>query len=175
MAAYENIGQSDDWHTPAYILEALGLRFDLDVAAPPEGPRYVPADRWLWQNGESSPWHGLTWCNPPFMHQSGKRIWIKRFFDHIDGGILLLPDRTSAPWWQEAAPRATAILFVTPKIKFEKGDGSIGKSPGTGTCLFAHGERAAAALLRSKLGYVMAAAPATRPRLEPIPSVRAAE
>ena len=32
------IGASDDWYTPARVFEALGTTFDLDVAAPPEGP-----------------------------------------------------------------------------------------------------------------------------------------
>ena len=37
MGAYERPGESDEWYTPAYIFDALGERFDLDVAAPPAG------------------------------------------------------------------------------------------------------------------------------------------
>ena len=158
MAAYEAPGRSDDWFTPGYIFEALGERFDLDVAAPVEGPRYVPADRWLWENGATAPWHGFIWMNPPFGHMKTKRIWLDRFFAHPGGGIALCPDRTSAPWWHEFAPKASAILFMNGKVKFERPDGSIGKSPGTGTALLANGERAKAALLRSGLGHVMVSA-----------------
>lgn len=154
MAAYETAGQSDDWYTPAYIFDALGCSFDLDVAAPVDGPRYVPTSRWLSADGLTMPWDGFVWMNPPFGHQSTKRAWLRRFFDH-GNGIALVPDRTSAPWWQEFAPMADAILFVAGKIKFERPDGTIGESPGTGTCLFAAGDYAAAVLRRSGLGLVL--------------------
>lgn len=154
MAAYETAGQSDDWYTPAYIFDALGCRFDMDVAAPIDGPRYVPTSRWLSSGGLTAPWDGFVWMNPPFGHQSTKRAWLRRFFGH-GNGIALVPDRTSAPWWQEFAPMASAILFVAGKIKFERPDGTVGESPGTGTCLFAAGERAASVLRRSGLGLVL--------------------
>lgn len=41
MAAYEAYGKSDEWYTPRYIFDAIGIRFDLDVAAPVLGPRHV--------------------------------------------------------------------------------------------------------------------------------------
>jgi hypothetical protein len=154
MAAYEAAGQSDDWYTPAYIFAALGCRFDMDVAAPNDGPRYVPTSRWLSSEGLTAPWVGFVWMNPPFGHQSTKRAWLRRFFDH-GHGIALVPDRTSAPWWQEFAPLASAILFVSGKIKFERPDGTIGESPGTGTCLLAAGNHAAEVLARSGLGLVL--------------------
>jgi len=155
VSAYEFAGKTDEWYTPAYIFDALGVRFDLDVAAPEEGPRHVPADRWLSpsNNGLTSDWRGLVWMNPPFGHQSTKRAWLKKFFEH-GNGIALLPDRTSAPWWQEYAPKADAVLFVAPKVKFERPDGSLGESPGTGTTLLASGGTATRALMRCGLGVV---------------------
>lgn len=154
MAAYEAAGQSDEWYTPPYIFDALGCWFDLDVAAPPEGPRHVPATRSLSSDGLTTPWDGFVWMNPPFGHQSTKRAWLAKFFAH-GNGIALVPDRTSAPWWQEAAPMASAILFVAGKIKFERPDGSIGESPGTGTCLFGAGAIARKVLSRCRLGLVL--------------------
>lgn len=148
MAAYEKAGETDEWYTPAYIFEALGERFDLDVAAPPEGPRHVPADAWFSDLGLLQDWRGFVWMNPPFGHQSTKRAWLSKFFLHGDG-IALLPDRTSAPWWQEFAPHATAVLFVSPKIEFEKPDGTVGEQPGTGTTLLSAGQRGADALMRA--------------------------
>ena len=158
--SHETRGQSDDWFTPRYIFDALGEQYDLDVAAPRLGPRHVPALKWYCDttDGLSSQWNGFVWMNPPFGHQSTKRLWLSKFFDH-GNGIALLPDRTSAPWWQEFAPRATAVLFVAPKVKFERPDGTRGEQPGTGTTLFAAGERAAAALIRaSSLGAVFVSA-----------------
>jgi hypothetical protein len=151
MAAYETRGQSDDWYTPAYIFDALGEHFYLDVAAAESGPRYVP---WLWRDGLSEKWSGFVWMNPPF-GQHTKRVWLAKFFEH-GNGVALVPDRTSAPWFQEFAPLADALLFLSTKVKFERPDGSIGESPGTGTVLMATGPRASAALHRaSALGVII--------------------
>lgn len=158
MSAWEDIGQSDEWYTPRYIFDAMGTRFDLDVAAPPAGPRHVPAARWMSSadDGLSSEWAGFVWMNPPFGGRNGLVPWLRKFFRH-GNGIALTPDRTSAPWWQEANARADATLFVAGKIKFERPDGSVGKSPGTGTTLFAAGPRASAILSSAslRLGVVM--------------------
>jgi len=153
MAAYETAGKSDEWFTPRYIFDALGERFDLDVAAPADGPRHVPATRWYSQDSLYLPWRGFIWMNPPFGHQRHKRAWLQKFFEH-GNGIALVPDRTSAPWFQEFAPIADVILWVAPKIKFERADGSVGVSPGTGTALFAVGARGVRALRRSDLGFL---------------------
>ena len=62
MSAWEpSIGESDEWYTPAYVFDALGCRFDLDVAAPLM-PTKVPADRFYTKedDGLSSPWHDVS-------------------------------------------------------------------------------------------------------------------
>lgn len=162
------IDKSDDWYTPAHVFNALGCRFDLDVAAPPEGPRYVPAARWLHERGLETDWTGFVWMNPPFGHQSTKIKWLTKFITHCNG-VALVPDRTSAPWWQWAAPQMDALLFVTPKIKFERPDGSIGEQPGSGTVLMALGFTGQSALARAAnagLGFSI-------PIINPAPRVAA--
>lgn len=153
MAAYEAAGETGEWYTPRYIFDALGERFDLDVASPSNGPRHVPTSRWLSSGALEAEWDGFVWMNPPFGHQAHKRAWLRKFFEHANG-IALAPDRTSAPWFQEYAPLADAICWVSPKIKFERPDGSIGQWPGTGTALFAAGPRAVQAINQSGLGFV---------------------
>jgi DNA-binding transcriptional LysR family regulator len=150
MGEHGNIvDKSDDWYTPPAIFDALGCKFDLDVAAPVEGPRHVPASRWFHEGWLEQNWSGFVWMNPPLGHQSTKQAWLKRFIEHGDG-IALMPDRTSAPWWQWAAPQMDALLFVTPKIKFERPDGSLGEQPGSGTGLMALGRRAVEALRQAR-------------------------
>lgn len=159
MAAYEAPGESNEWYTPAYVFEALGCRFDMDVAAPTD-KRFlsVPTERWLTHAYDNPVWDGFVWMNPPFGHQANKRAWLAKFFDH-GNGIALTPDRTSAPWFREAWARADLVMF-TPKIKFLRPDGSIGTSPGTGTCLWAAGAQGVAALRNAAVaGLGILAAP----------------
>lgn len=80
MAAYEAAGETDEWYTPRYIFDAIGERFDLDVAAPSEGPRHVPTDQWLSDNALDLEWNGFVWMNPPFGHQRHKMMWLDKFF-----------------------------------------------------------------------------------------------
>lgn len=148
-------GETDEWYTPAYIFEALGCVFDIDVASPPEGPRHVPCTSFICERSLEKAWTGFVWMNPPYGHQATKIEWLDKFFQH-GNGIALVPDRTSAPWWQIFAPKADAILFVNGKIKFERPDGSVGQQPGNGTCLFSSGKQATEALIKGgrKLGFV---------------------
>lgn len=156
MSSWEGPGQSDEWYTPKYVFDALGCWFDLDVAGP--GLKtHVPTGRCITHSSLERPWFGFVWMNPPFGGRNGLIPWLDKFFEH-GNGIALTPDRTSAPWWQEAARRADAVLFVSPKIKFERPDGSLGKQPGTGTTLFACGDHAVLSLRRADgtLGKVLA-------------------
>ena len=147
MGAHElSIGQSDEWYTPPEVFEALGLRFDLDVASPGfDVVPWVPADECITENSLDCPWHGLAWMNPPFGGRNGYVPWADKFVEH-GNGVALAPDRTSAPWFQDFAMKCDAVLFWSPKIKFIRPDGSRGKSPGCGTALFSIGETGTRAL-----------------------------
>jgi DNA N-6-adenine-methyltransferase (Dam) len=151
MSFWESIGASDEWYTPAYIFEALGCEFDLDVASPCIR-WHVPAKVWLTDRDDGllyAPfWHGFIWMNPPFGGRNGLVPWLDAFFRHGDG-VALTPDRSSAPWWQAAVLKADAFLFVAGKIRFIRPDGSLGQSPSTGTTLFAIGEKGVGALERA--------------------------
>ena len=155
---WENsIGETSEWYTPAYNFDALGETFDLDVAAPHHGGPHVPAARWYSERSLERPWEGFIWMNAPFGGRNGLVPWLDKFFAH-GHGIALTPDRTSALWWQDANRRVDAMLFIAGKVKFIRPDGSLGKSPGTGTTLFAAGQRAVVALRRAErfgLGAVM--------------------
>lgn len=149
MSAWEAQGATDEWYTPAYIFEALGEQFDLDVAAP-QRDTFVPARQrfTVTDDGLRCNWRGFVWMNPPFGGRNALRPWLSKFLAH-GNGIALTPDRTSAPWFQEAWPHADAVLFVRNKIKFYRPDGTQGKQPGTGTALWASGARAVEALTRA--------------------------
>lgn len=158
MSHWETAGASDEWYTPKFVFDALGETFDMDVAAPHLIPSWI-GDRlvcttprghrsWLWKDSLQTPWRGFIWMNPPFGGRNSLTPWLDKFFAHRNG-IALTPDRTSAPWFQDAWRKADAVLF-TRKIRFLRPDGSEGKSPSNGTALFAAGERAVSALRRAE-------------------------
>lgn len=164
MALHEQcLGATDEWYTPPYVFEALGCRFDTDVASPGRDiTPWIPTRHFITKDDEPI-WCGFIWMNPPFGGRNGLVPWLKAFFQH-GNGIALVPDRTSAPWWQVYAAMADAILFVSPKIKFIGEDGKPGKSPAQGTTLLASGEKAVEALTRaSKLNLGVLVTPIPTP------------
>lgn len=78
----------DDYYTPAWVFERMGLTFDLDVCAPPGGVPWVPAARYLTQadDGLVAPWEGRVWMNPPY---SQATPWVHRFMAHRHGVCLM--------------------------------------------------------------------------------------
>jgi hypothetical protein len=147
MSHWETAGRSDLWQTPKFIFDALGCQFDLDVAAPEDGPLHVPAGDYFFHDALSESWFGFVWMNPPFGGRNSLAPWLDKFFDH-GNGIALTPDRTSAPWFQAAWPRAEMAMFL-PKVRFLRPDGTEGRSPSNGTTLWACGWQGVAALHRA--------------------------
>lgn len=148
MSLHERPGASSEWYTPPHVFEAMGADFDLDVASPGcEVTPWIPAHEFI-RKGVVVPWEGFVWMNPPFGGRNGIIPWMEKFFSH-GNGIALTPDRTSAPWWQTYAPKADALLFVSPKIHFIPGPGVKRSSPAQGTTLMALGPRGVRALSRA--------------------------
>lgn len=148
-----------EWYTPPEVFEALGLGFDLDPCAPkPPAAEWIPArERYSLpeENGLALPWRGRVWLNPPY--GDGARHWVGRLADHGDG-IALIFVRSDTGWWQSAAARADAVLFVRGRMNFRAGDPRVqqhrsGVSPAP-SCMLAYGEDCAKALRRSGLGLV---------------------
>lgn len=101
---------SDDYYTPKWVFDALGLHFDLDVASPPH-PTNVPCDRYFTQadDGLAQEWYGRVWMNPPF---SGTDPWARRWIAH-GNGVALLPF-SRARWMSEIWEAADAIVHPRP-------------------------------------------------------------
>jgi len=147
LALHENsVGATDEWYTPPEVFEALQCEFDMDVAHPGCNiVDWVPAKTVLSHDSLEQPWDGFVWMNPPFGGRNGLVPWLQKFIKHGDG-IALVPDRTSAPWWQNSAPYMDACLFWRGKLKFLRPNGSRGNSPAQGTTLFALGVKGKLAL-----------------------------
>lgn len=100
---------SDDYYTPAWVFERMGIEFDLDVCSPPGGVDWIPAARYFTQadDGLAQLWEGRVWMNPPF---SDCAPWVRRFIEHRDGVCVVQVSKTnhSRDLWSSA----DAIVFV---------------------------------------------------------------
>jgi hypothetical protein len=110
---------SDDCYTSRWVFDAMGLRFDLDVAATPAGPHNVPAERWYTatDDGLAQPWSGTVWCNPPY---SDFGDWARHWSEHPTGALMGMA--ASRQWWRSLVfGNADAVWFG--RVEFERPGG----------------------------------------------------
>lgn len=162
MALHEQcVGATDEWYTPAFVFEAMAVRFDMDVSSPGKMiTPWIPATKFIRARSLQKEWRGFVWMNPPFGGRNGLVPWLEKFTAH-GNGVCLVPDRTSAPWWQQFARQMDLGLFVNGKIKFIGEDGEPGGSPAQGTTLWSLGAQGARALRNAEkagLGFLTIAA-----------------
>lgn len=134
----ENVVDSDDWYTPAWIFDGLGLTFDLDVASPDEPLPWVPAiSRYtVSDDGLTQPWCGLVWCNPPY---SSPAAWCRKWAEHGNGLILIRADlSTSGPL--AAVNAATSVYVASKRIQFVNGAGARSGAVNFSTVLLGAGD-----------------------------------
>jgi hypothetical protein len=86
---------SDDYYTPSWVFERMGIDFDIDVCAPPGGIPWIPAARHftMADDGLAQEWSGRVWMNPPF---SKVTPWMSKFIEH-GHGVCLVP-HARAQW-----------------------------------------------------------------------------
>ena len=140
---------SDDYYTPPYIFESLGLEFDMDVASPVGGISWIPTKRYLTisDDGLATEWAGLVWMNPPY---SAPKEWINKFVAH-GNGLCLVPT-SKAKWLKFIWENSDGAMIVEPNLKFVRGNGYAQIQ--FQTIMFSMGEVATAALKASGLGRV---------------------
>lgn len=136
--------KNDNLQTPEYITDALGIPMDLDPCSG-ENTKIANVNWWdgRGENGLLKDWFGFVWCNPPF---SEKEIWITKMIDH-NNGILLLPERGSAPWFGALANKVGTYFVMGKKINFIGGS----SSNNLGSVLFPFGSEAVSRIEDSRL------------------------
>lgn len=148
--------ENDEWYTPSWLFEALGVEFDLDPCSPGSPPSTVPARQLFTkaENGLARDWHGSVWLNPPF---SSKRAWYERMMLHGDG-IALMPAKTETHDLQTFMGGADLLIFVKGRIYFERGCrpggngvGGVTTTPPFGIVLCSYGDRMTDVLLNSRV------------------------
>ena len=147
-----NQGKTSEWYTPAHIVTALGLTFDLDPCAPVGGVPWIPARRSLSlaDDGLTHPWEGRVWLNPPYGREAA--AWVERLADHGDG-VALVFARTDVRWWHRVVPRASEVCFIDGRLTVVAGAGqSAPGNSGGPSALIAFGKICGDAVRRSGLG-----------------------
>lgn len=138
---------ADDYLTPPWVLERLGVTFDLDVAAPAGGVPWVPAARIYTkaQDGLTAAWNGRVWMHPPY---SQPKPWVDRFIEH-GNGIALLPDST-APWFRRLWDAEVGFLPLD-HVRFHTREGALRSAIPMRCWLVGAGDESLAAI--EKLGH----------------------
>ena len=159
--------QGDEWYTPKWLFDALGLVFDIDVCAPIDTTyTSVPAKKYynINDDGLSQDWHGVVWCNPPY---SAPEKWALKMIEH-GNGLLLTHIPMNAEWcsmvWQ-----ACDGIRLFQRIDFIRPNGEV-QRPGLWLQLAAFGKTAFDALQKMSIPEDIAA----NPRCVPSPLWRAA-
>ncbi|GAB6122484.1 N-6-adenine-methyltransferase [Bacteroidia bacterium] len=131
---------SDEWYTPAEIIQSLG-EFDLDPASSPEAYRQNRSAKHFYtaeENGLEKDWHGRVWLNPPYSNPL-----VQQFLTKMTGhnnGIALVFAKVEAKWFHDIVLRhATAIKFLYDRVRFFRPDGTQGLQPRNGSMLIAYG------------------------------------
>ena len=144
-------GTSDEYYTPPFIFEALGLTFDLDVCAPVGGVPWLPAKQSLnmMDDGLTTDWQGLIWMNPPY---SNPLPWVRKFIKH-NNGVAFVP--TSSGKWMLELWQSGCVWLAAPPVRFYTADFTPAKGMMPLRCwLVAAGNIGIQALKQSKLGKV---------------------
>jgi hypothetical protein len=109
FAAEQTERTSDDYYTPPWVFERMGLAFDLDVCAPPGGIPWIPAARHfsLADDGLAQEWGGRVWMNPPY---SFCPPWVDRFVRHRNG--VSLTQMSKSNWCRQLCEEADGIVIL---------------------------------------------------------------
>jgi hypothetical protein len=146
-----NTDNNDEWLTPPYIIEALGL-FNLDPCAPVKRPwRTAQGHYTVRDDGLARRWYGRVWCNPPYGNKTFD--WLRKLADYGQGTALIFARTETKGFHREIWKRATAIFFFEGRLVFydikgqparnKKGQVTGANAP---SCLVAYGLRDAEVL-----------------------------
>ena len=142
--------KNDEFYTPEFIFNALGLKYDVDVCAPAGGVPWIPANEHysIATDGLTQDWLGMVWMNPPY---SKPTPWVDKFIEH-NYGVALVPT-SKARWFKRLWQEADGILMLDSAFKFERTD-SQRSDIFMPTVLISMGNKATNALKTSGLGRV---------------------
>ena len=123
----------DDWTTPPEVFDPIHsvLRFDLDACASDEAVARCPKFLSPEQDALKVRWSDYgrrVWCNPPY----GRTLplWFVAARHAVDVGVdlcvLLVMANTDTRYWHDhVRGHATEVVFLTPRVRFRRPDGTV--------------------------------------------------
>ncbi len=152
---------TNEWYTPRFILDAIGLRFDLDPCSPGKHiVPWIPTEKHYTKriSGLKRKWFGIVWLNPPYDQLA---IWLAKMDKHRDG-IAFVFARTETKWFHAFVTNADMLCFFRKRIGcisskdatlHAKGEETGYSTVASGQMLIAWGDTCCEALLNSDLGW----------------------
>lgn len=112
----------DERYTPAWLFEAMGVTFDVDLAAPEGGVSWIPADSYYTKEDDalSKDWTGrFAWCNPPFSIAS---TFGRKWLEEVTDGVWLGPF-SHATDYRIALMRQARLVWFPNELEFTQPTG----------------------------------------------------
>jgi hypothetical protein len=89
-------------------------------------------------DGLVEPWHGRTFCNPPYGPNVGD--WARRMAAHGNGIMLIFLRTDTTAWQRDILLFADAVLLLDGRVRFYRPSGERGKSGTAPSVLLAYGQ-----------------------------------
>lgn len=124
-----NNSGDNEWYTPSEYIEAardvMGC-IDLDPASNDFANQTVKASVYYTaeRSGLEQEWWGHIWMNPPYSNGLIKEFVQKLLNSQFLDAIVLVNNATDTAWFRSLTTKASAIVFTTGRIHFEKHDGA---------------------------------------------------
>jgi phage N-6-adenine-methyltransferase len=112
---------SDQWDTPAHIVNAVRVLYGGWIYLDPCTSVYNPTDaiKFYTEGGLEKPWTGDVYMNPPYGREIGR--WVRKASESYEAGlcsrvVCLLPARPDTVWWSVVS--CYPVLFIKGRLKF---------------------------------------------------------
>lgn len=144
-----NTKNNDEWLTPKYITDSLGV-FDLDPCSPINRPwntanvHYTAED-----DGLSQEWSGRVWCNPPYGRETF--TWLEKLANHGFGIALIFARTETKGFHSQVWNKGHSIFFFKGRLKFCYVTGEAGDCANAPSCLVSYSEQDTQAIKDSGL------------------------